>query len=232
MLLLRMQGLQVSYEHRRHSAIAIHGDQMKFDEEFDDPLLRELDLPREAEPPAWQRLLEEANAYRYGLGDSLEDPRAALDLYERAAQLGSEEAFIALAEMHAAGDGCAESPRRGLEWLKRGAQLGSLECWAVLAEVFMGENEHFAVRHPENSRKCWRRFFENVDPADYGSEGGALFGRLRNYVSIVRHLRPVPDDLTVLRDFERNFCRMLDDTNPPKQRDAKVAQIRELLTGL
>jgi TPR repeat protein len=87
---------------------------------YSDDLLNELgeSLPeqRGIPSPPWQSVLYEADEYRYGLGETLEDEKKAVELYKRAATLGSALAYIRLGEM------CALTERYsdGLDWIKRG----------------------------------------------------------------------------------------------------------------
>ncbi len=108
----------------------------------------------------WAALLEEADNARYGSRGEIQDEHAAFRLYERAAQLGAPEAFIALSEMcsHKTIDG----KRKAIDWLREGARKGVRECWAAMADAYSGKVYPGFFDEPDNARKCLRKFFSGL----------------------------------------------------------------------
>jgi TPR repeat protein len=103
----------------------------------------------------WSGLLEEAQAYYHGEGETLEDKREALKLFKQAAQLEAPDAYYALGVMHRDGEGCEADVEQALELFKAGVKLGSHECWAEMAIVYAG------LDHLDNSQKCWTKYFRS-----------------------------------------------------------------------
>jgi hypothetical protein len=183
--------------------------------------------------PIWRQVADQAVAYHYGLGDTIQDADRAMALYRQAAQLGAtdEEVYASLAAL------CADrgNEGEGLRWLARGAECGVVGCWAELALLYMGENSHFdAPSHAENAAKAWRRFFRGVDleafdPADPG--GNRLYAMLVRYVSIARD-HPNPTDAEVIRGFGCRLAEFLEVLPMESERNAKLAELQSLLQGL
>ena len=100
-------------------------------------------------------MLEEAQAYYHGEGETLEDKREALKLFQQAAQLDAPDAYYALGVMHRDGEGCEANVEQALEFFKTGVKLGSHECWAEMAMIYAG------LDHLENAAKCWTKYFRS-----------------------------------------------------------------------
>lgn len=56
-------------------------------------------LTTRSEAPVWMDVLNQAQAYDYGLGDTIRDTDRARALYKQAARLGAAEAYVRLSEM-------------------------------------------------------------------------------------------------------------------------------------
>jgi TPR repeat protein len=167
--------------------------------------------PRRAAPPPrprptttsgteWSGLLEEAQAYYHGEGETLEDKREALKLFKQAAQLEAPDAYYALGVMHRDGEGCEPDVDQALEFFKAGVKLGSHECWAEMAMVYTG------LDHLDNAAKCWTKYFRS-DSFQEGRNGHeAAYGHAYLVDAIQRDLpvdhesvlAPYADDIVAL----------------------------------
>jgi TPR repeat protein len=185
-----------------------------------------------ASQPVWYAVLEEAQAHHYGLGEVLEDRKRALVLYEQAARLGAPDAYISLAEMTAAGEGCLADQQKALDWLKRGADRGVLECWARMADIFAGNEPLFESINIDNARKCWRRFFASVNPALYERGTRALFYIFYAYVAVLTKHGVSDEDKHVVRQFGQRFISVLTSSPDGDDKERKIASIEGLLQEL
>jgi hypothetical protein len=185
--------------------------------------------------PVWLDVFEQAEAYNYGSGDTIESKERAFVLYEQAARLGAPEAYVRLGEL------CADrgDPDEGLRWMTRGAERGVVNCWAELALAYMGENIYFNMpQNLENAKKAWRRFFRVAEPAPIDAQGyechpmndNTLFGMLRQYVGIVRQGKLDPEDAKVIPAFGQRFAQILATIPAENERACKLRQLRELVT--
>ncbi len=148
----------------------------------------------------WSGLLEEAQAYYHGEGETLEDKREALKLFRQAAQLEAPDAYYALGVMHRDGEGCEADVEEALEFFKTGVKLGSQECWAEMAMVYTG------LEHLDNAQKCWTKYFRS-DSFQEGRNGHeAAYGHaylgdaLRRGLPVDHQsvLAPYADDIVAL----------------------------------
>ena len=114
---------------------------------------------RAQKAPPWKAVFDEAEAYYYGLGDHARDRAEALKLYKQAAKLGSVAAYRSLGTMYANGWGCPRSFKKGLEYFKEGVRRGDVTNYAEMAFYFCQVN-------PENTVKCWGRFFAEMPKFD------------------------------------------------------------------
>lgn len=100
-------------------------------------------------------IIQQAEEYYYGLGDCLQDHNEAFKLFNQAAKLGSPKAYNILGKMLCNGEGCVKNIKRSLDCFKEGARKGYSESYAEMGALFCWED------HAENSRKCWKKFFES-----------------------------------------------------------------------
>jgi tetratricopeptide (TPR) repeat protein len=112
-------------------------------------------LPIEESIDPGSEILEAADAYYYGLGDTIQDFDEAFNLYQKAARLGSTEAFLQLGCMCRDGEGRYEDNSRALEFFKEGIKHGNDECWAEMAKLYHSEG------HKSNEEKCWSKYFSS-----------------------------------------------------------------------
>lgn len=106
-------------------------------------------------------IFEEAEAYHYGLGDKLRNHKKAFNLYYKSLQLGGLKAYRKLAEMYEVGEGTSKSSEKSFELYSEGAEKGAVECYPPLALIYQKQNDL------ENAKKCWNRYFANVEDADF-----------------------------------------------------------------
>ena len=197
--------------------------------------------------PLWEQLSREADDYRFGLGDVIQDEDRAMALYKQAVQLGArdEAVFTALAELHAA----RGNDEEGIRWLMQGGENGVVGCWAELALIYTGENTYFGTRatatdidilkaslerDAENARKAWRRFFRSVNHATFDPDypgGDRLYAMLRRYVALIRNY-PLPSDLDVIQSFADRFAESIEGLPDEADRDSRLTQLRSLVAGL
>ena len=64
------------------------------------------------ELPVYIDILDEAENFYYGLGDSLQDYSEALKLYKHAIKLGGIEAYSRIGQMYIEGEGCIADARQ------------------------------------------------------------------------------------------------------------------------
>lgn len=195
------------------------------DEAFEE--LEPLDIDF-AQQHLWEHVLSEAVDYDRGYGDVLADRDKAIELYKIAAKLGSLEAHVRLGELYAE-SGAAE---KGLEWLKRGADRGYLACWIELATVFLGKrcDDYYSdiPHNKENAIKCFRRFFELIDPAAYDPGGSQLYTYLKDYLALLDG-GPSARDTEVLDGFITKFRAMLSANPEESAKRTKLGQLDALL---
>ena len=103
-----------------------------------DDELSSLDLGAFRKEPWWD-IMEEADDYYYGHGDTIQDFREALRLYKQAARMGCPEAYEKVGTMYASGEGVREDQEKALEFWKAGARAGNFLCLAKMAEMFVLE---------------------------------------------------------------------------------------------
>ncbi|MHB1758471.1 MAG: GIY-YIG nuclease family protein [Leptospirillum sp.] len=115
----------------------------------DDPN-EDLDLPP-SHP--WDDLLEEAENYYYGHGNTILDIAEAIILYKQAAKLGSLVAYQRLGDIYCHEDDY-EDNKLALKFYKEGAKRGNYYCYAEMAHLFKCSNQ------TENMTKCLRNFFK------------------------------------------------------------------------
>ncbi|MBS1516107.1 MAG: SEL1-like repeat protein [Bacteroidetes bacterium] len=127
------------------------------DEELDDP-----DNYQEEKKP-YHDLLVEAKNYFFGLGDYMRDTEKAVNLFVKAAELGSGEASYELGYIVNSGIDVKINKRLALEFLQNGVEKNYLRCYLLMAEIYLD------LHQPDNSEKCINKYFEklkNLEEAD------------------------------------------------------------------
>lgn len=127
------------------------------------------EVQEEKDIPAWVEVLSTAEAYHYGLGDTLQDYLEAEKWYRRAANLGCRYASFSLGKLCLRDDPYSENWERAMEYFKEGAARGDGRCWAEMACLF-----HDVASPIENRDKCWSKYFDSKHftegPSEFVSE--------------------------------------------------------------
>jgi thiol-disulfide isomerase/thioredoxin len=152
---------------------------------------------QEPQPKPWAEVFERAESHYYGLGDTIQDYQEALELYSDATRLGSLKAYQRLGDMWRDGEGTRTDAERALEYYKEGAKRGYPPCFASMARLYESSE------HPENSEKCWARFFENWEKRD-SSDVPSLWEYASECADYIRSV----DDWRMSRNF-RNHVKLL-----------------------
>ena len=90
----------------------------------------------------WKVVFRAANAYFYGTGDTIQDQSEALQLYQKAAKLGSSSAYWIIGDMYLLGKGCTQDIQKARNIFLEGTKAGNDLCWTGLANVYWRDN-HF-----------------------------------------------------------------------------------------
>jgi len=138
-------------------------------------------------------LLDEAEKYEYGVGETLQDIDKAINLYNKAAKLGSACAYYCLGEIYNWGKHTnyeSEDYKTALEYYTRGAEKNTFfsgNCYKQMAYIYFYE-----IKHPENCRKCWHKYFAHDDFK--GSEEEKRRGAVKEYIEhMLEFSLPVED---------------------------------------
>jgi TPR repeat protein len=175
--------------------------------------------PRSAQGPEAEAILEEAQAYYQGEGDTIEDKKEALKLFKQAARLGAPDAFYALGVMYRDGEGCDRNTEEALEYLKTGVAKGSDECHAEMALLFLQEG------HNENARKCWSKYFRSDGFAEGLSGHEAAYGHA--YLVHTLETDSPPEHQEALRRYDEQIRALVDDAVRAADPEAKPALKRQ-----
>ena len=119
----------------------------------DDDFLNELEIEQVEQIPAYVDVLDNAEDFYYGLGDTIQDYYEALILYKHAIKLGGIEAYTRIGDMYRDGEGCNIDFKLALNYLKEGVSKGNENCYFHMAKLF-AESKNF-----ENMNKCFRKYF-------------------------------------------------------------------------
>lgn len=128
----------------------------------------------------WKVVFRSANAHFYGMGDTIQDQGEALQLYTKAAKLGSISAYWKIGMIYLTGIdqdlakvtnqlvnrsfrnahiAQVKNYKQRFQMAKTafldGIRVGNDLCWAGLAEINYREN------HIENWDKCWKKYFSS-----------------------------------------------------------------------
>ncbi|WP_211453229.1 GIY-YIG nuclease family protein [Collimonas antrihumi] len=141
------EALPAAYTDEEDELFGEHGQ-----DELDDLILEDDFLP---ESYLWYPLFEEAENYRYGHGDTIQDYAEALRLYSKAAKLGSLAAYAKIGEAHEYGIGTAKSKEKALSYYKEGARRGNAYCYWLMGSIFTDQ------KHYSNANKALSLFLKN-----------------------------------------------------------------------
>ena len=163
----------------------------------------------------WDDILDEAQAFYHGEGETIEDKRQAFKLFTQAARLGAPDAFYALGIMYRDGEGCDQDTNEGLEQFKKGVAHGSDECHAEMALLFTGQ------RHFDNARKCWAKYFRSDGFAGGLNGHEAAYGHA--YMTEALDANVPIEHRDVLQRYANQIVGLADATIREAQPDAKSA---------
>ncbi|MCW5829573.1 MAG: GIY-YIG nuclease family protein [Deltaproteobacteria bacterium] len=119
-------------------------------------------------------LVSDGDNFLKGLNGELEDRKAALDCYEKAAKLGSPSAYERLGRIELGRlieinrlrlfeiGWDKKNPEKALEYFKEGARLGDATCLLGMAKVYLVEKQQ------DNGRKCISRYLKQLDDTPAG----------------------------------------------------------------
>lgn len=177
----------------------------------------------------WQEIHLEADAYYYGNEETIPDIQRAITLYKRAAKLGSEKAYVILADIFASNDGPAKSPEQGIEWLNQGADRGFQNCILALAEIYGGRNIYFprSLHNQENEIRSYRRFFKTFDATKLSDRD--IYIHLKQYLTAI-HCNPDIIDREIAPKISNELrARIKNQGYDQVTVDAKLTQINALM---
>jgi TPR repeat protein len=169
--------------------------------------------------PEADAILEEAQAYYHGEGDTIEDKKEALKLFKQASRLGAPDAFYALGIMYRDGEGCDQNTEEALEYFKAGVAKGSDECHAEMALLFRQEGHH------TNARKCWSKYFRSEGFAGGLSGHEAAYGHA--YLADALETETPVEHQEALRRYAKQIMAIVDDAVSEADSEAKPALKRQ-----
>lgn len=217
---------------------------------YADNLLNELDVSAQQQTTdhlPWQSVLDEAHLYRFGDETTIVDNNKAINLYKRAAKLGSALAYISIGEMLAEEGQVSQ----GFDFVKQGADKGFARCWAELADIFIGANPYFSAHITQdtaNSIKCFRKFFslngwDGLQNHVEGSATAYLYDLLHKYLSLLNGERTqidtnlISNAYNAFRDITSSselfeLDRLLERYSPEGVQKNKLAEIEKRKSDL
>ncbi len=170
---------------------------------------------REKPRGGWDDILDEAQAFYHGEGETIEDKRQAFKLFTQAARVGAPDAFYALGIMYRDGEGCDQDTDEGLEQFQKGVANGSDECYAEMALLFTGQH------HLDNSRKCWSKYFHSESFAGGLNGHEAAYGHAYMTEALDANLPIEYHD--VLQRYAGQIVGLADAAVQEAERDARPA---------
>ncbi|MCZ7648427.1 MAG: hypothetical protein M5U26_24735 [Planctomycetota bacterium] len=108
----------------------------------------------------WLDIYKLASKVHFGSDDTLADIDEAIDLYRRAAKLGSPPACLRLGEIYSSQEGFVNK-REAIRWFREGAKREVNDCYAELSFMFANTELNFEIS------KCWRKYFDSLDTEDW-----------------------------------------------------------------
>lgn len=156
-------------------------------------------------------LLDKASKIEKGEGEPFEDWRDALEIYSKAIQLGSVEAYHKTGELLLSLKGKNNIEKAILNY-KQALRLGYLPSAAALALVYEANDEQ------DSSIKMWQYFFKNFSLQDNNSEIMLEFAF--KYIQLSFDSKQVMNELTVFKAHYKEFVdffRRIFDTEVTKK---------------
>jgi len=150
----------------------------------------------------WYNILEQAHDYQYGDGDTIQDDKEALKLYQQAVRLGSADACFALGQLYESGINkyCEENLDEALEYYKEGVKLGAAYMLGYMGLVYKNQG------NTENAKKCFKQFIKSKDFNNYRKDSTQNYSSrfAREYLQIVRKTNALVEcveELYSIKDF-------------------------------
>jgi len=100
--------------------------------------------------------LKEAKNYLFGLGDYIRDTEKAVEFFDKAAKLGSGEAYYQLGYIANFGIDVKINKRLALKFLEKGVENNYLKCYLLMAEIYSD------LLQLDNSEKCINNYFKKL----------------------------------------------------------------------
>lgn len=146
----------------------------------------------------WESIFEDAESHYFGLGDELQDYKAAMNLYLQAAKLGSLPAYSRIGEMYQNGLGVQADQDKALTYFKEGARKGSLYCYWAMGMLFWSPLFSDEKLNISNAEKCFSLFVQRLyDVTLPFVVGQHLTSRERDQVMV--------DCVRLLQEVQKNF---------------------------
>jgi hypothetical protein len=141
-----------------HEAISLIQDVKKKESSFTSQSQKQSNNPSIDVSELSSDLFEQADNYYYGLGDSLQNEKKALELYKKAAKLGNVKAYAKLGNIY-----CFDKDdgSQALDYYNQAIKLGDTHSYIDMANIY--ENEYYGEFNLDNAYKCWNNFMKNYD---------------------------------------------------------------------
>lgn len=100
-----------------------------------------------------------ASDYLIGFGETIQNIDKAISLFEKAAKMGCNSAYLTLGNIFREETFIKKNLRKATEYYEMGIAQGDNRCWAELARIYLDEDfENF-----NNWKKCYAKYFSSND---------------------------------------------------------------------
>jgi len=191
--------------------------------ELEDDFLNELE-----ELPVYIDILDEAENFYYGLGDSFQDYSEALKLYKHAIKLGGIEAYSRIGQMYIEGEGCIADNQLALNYFKEGVSKGDENCYYEMGVLFSN------IGNMENMNKSFKKYFLSSSFIENKQNKVILIERIHNismYLTIKgSELEDIDSEIlsifielreSILDEFNKSIEHFLSNTSLEKYIDSR-----------
>lgn len=110
-------------------------------------------------------MVERAHRLTWGIGDTPEDIKEAIKLYEKAGKLGSAKAYLELAEIYSLGVSIKRNENKANQNYRIACEMNYPPAWAAVAENRRRSKDH------SGEARAWQKFFDLVLPHEEMGEG-------------------------------------------------------------
>jgi hypothetical protein len=132
------------------------------------------EIPEQKSSEPWRDVLERAEKYLYGMDDELQNYSIALDLYKKAARLGSVEAITKLGHIYLDGTGVQEDSQKALDYYLESIDKGSIEGYLHMGFVYWSPMKP-DLRHIQNTEKCFSLFYNALFERGQNNDFQSIF---------------------------------------------------------